>query len=112
MGTKSSLVQCRCNSWRRRLAAALTPEVGAGRAIAAGLISPITFLVAFDKAGDFKIVRAIPAILFAVIGATVLKIPVVGGVRGFIGFMIVGWLAVGVRAIVTAITGQGRGHSQ
>jgi hypothetical protein len=94
------------------LAAALTPEIGAGRGITAGLISPITFLLAFDRVGDFKVVRAIPAILFAATVAIVLKIPVVGGFFGFIGFMIVGWLAVGVGAIVSAITGQGRGHSQ
>lgn len=94
------------------LAAALTTEIGAGRAITAGLASATTFLVAFDRGGDFKVVRAIPAILVAVVGANVLKIPVVGGVAGFIGFMIVGWLAVGAGAIVSAVTGQSRNGSQ
>lgn len=74
----------------------LMAEVGTVYAITAGLISAVAFLLAFNMAGEFKIFRSIPGILFAGAGAVAFTIPLIGILGWFFAFIIAGWLMVGL----------------
>lgn len=69
-------------------------------AILAGLISAGAFLICFDRSGNWNWGLAVPGIAVAAITALVLKIPVAGGVVGFIVFLLIGYLAVGIRLLL------------
>jgi hypothetical protein len=68
-------------------------------ALAGGLLSAGAFLACFDRSGDWNWSLAIPAVGVAVIISLILKVPVAGGVIGFIGYMIIGYVAVGLRLL-------------
>lgn len=71
-----------------------------GRALLAGVCSSGSFLLAFDRAGEFQFLRALPAIAVAAIAAATLKMPVMGGFAGYLAFLACGWVGVGIAYLI------------
>jgi len=67
-----------------------------------GIVSAIVFLCCFDRRGNWRWVTAVPAIAIASIGASVYHqssgqpVAVVGGVLGFLIYMVFGYLGIGI----------------
>jgi RNA polymerase subunit RPABC4/transcription elongation factor Spt4 len=72
-----------------------------GKALIAGIASAAAFIFCFDREGNWNFIRAIPAIGAVVLIAYVLKVPVIGGVAGFLLYYVVGSVAAFIGSIPT-----------